>query len=109
MNFHTKPEWQNIEVQSINRLSAHSPWENTLSLSLDGTWKFLLCEHPSMLPAAFYVPDFNDEDWREIQVPGNWELQGASEPIYTNWVYPFTDEPGAHLITPSYERGTGRG
>ena len=107
MNFHTKPEWQNIEVQSINRLSAHSPWENTLSLSLDGTWKFLLCEHPSMLPAAFYVPDFNDEDWREIQVPGNWELQGASEPIYTNWVYPFTDEPGAHLITPSYERETG--
>ena len=102
MNFHTRPEWQNIEVQSINRLPAHSPWENTHSLSLDGTWKFLLCEHPSLLPAGFYLPDLNDARWREITVPGNWELQGESEPIYTNYAYPFTDEPGAHLIMPSF-------
>lgn len=102
MNFHTRPEWQNIEVQSINRLPAHSPWENTHTLSLDGTWKFQLVEHPSFVPACFYLPDYNDQGWRQIQVPGNWELQGAGEPIYTNWAYPFTDEPGAHLISPSY-------
>lgn len=102
MNFHTKPEWQNIEVQSINRLPAHSPWNNSYNLSLDGTWKFLLCEHPSLLPAGFYLPDFNDSSWRDITVPGNWELQGEGEPIYTNWAYPFTDEPGAHQITPSF-------
>ncbi|MBR5380050.1 MAG: hypothetical protein IK140_05900 [Clostridia bacterium] len=102
MDFHTRPEWQNIEVQSINRLPAHSPWANTYALSLDGSWRFKLCEHPSQLPAGFYLPDFNDEDWRDITVPGNWELQGEGEPIYTNWVYPFTDEPGAHQIAPGF-------
>ena len=60
MNFHTRPEWQNIEVQSINRLAAHSPYGNSYSLSLDGTWRFKLCEHPSLLPAGFYLPDFNE-------------------------------------------------
>ena len=102
MNFHTRPEWQNVEVQSINRLPAHSPWGNSYAMSLDGTWRFMLCEHPSLLPAGFYLPDYNDEGWREISVPGNWELQGEGEPIYTNWAYPFTDEPGAHLITPGF-------
>ena len=102
MNFHTKPEWQNLEVQSINRLPAHSPWCNTLSMSLDGTWRFKLCEHPSQLPAGFFLPDYNDNEWKEISVPGCWELQGYGEPIYTNWAYPFTDEPGAHQITPGF-------
>ena len=102
MNFHTRPEWQNIEVQSINRLAAHSPYGNSYSLSLDGAWRFKLCEHPSLLPAGFYLPDFNDDAWRQINVPGNWELQGEGEPIYTNFAYPFTDEPGAHRITPGY-------
>ncbi len=106
MNFHTKPEWLNIEVQSINRMPAHSPWENTLSLSLDGTWRFMLLEHPSLLPSGFYQPDYDDSKWRDIEVPGNWELQGESEPIYTNWAYPFTDEPGAHRITPAFSRET---
>ena len=105
MNFHTKPEWQNIEVQSINRLSDHSPWGNTHMLSLDGRWRFKLCEHPSQLPAGFYLPDFNDSAWREISVPGNWELFNEGKPIYTNWAYPFTDEPGAHQIMPGYDMG----
>lgn len=109
VNFHTKPEWQNIEVQSINRLGAHSPWGNTHTLSLDGTWRFTLLEHPSLVPAGFYLSEFNDTKWREITVPGNWELQGEGSPIYTNWAYPFTDEPGAHLITPSYNEETGYG
>ena len=91
MNFHTRPEWQNIEVQSINRLAAHSPYGNSYSLSLDGAWRFKLCEHPSLLPAGFYLPDFNDDAWRQINVPGNWELQGEGEPIYTNYAYPFAN------------------
>ena len=70
MNFHTRPERQNVEVQSINRMPAHSPWCNTLSMSLDGIWKFKLCEHPSLLPAGFFLSDFNDSDWKEISVPG---------------------------------------
>ena len=86
MNFHTRPEWQNVEVQSINRLPAHSPWGNSYAMSLDGAWRFMLCEHPSLLPAGFYLPDYNDEGWREISVPGNWELQGEGEPIYTTGV-----------------------
>ena len=37
----------------------------------------------------FMEPDFNTADWKEIKVPGNWELQGFGDPIYVNVGYEF--------------------
>jgi beta-galactosidase len=101
--FHKKNDWENIDVMSINREQSHAPWgayENatqartcnrTLSKwteSLDGTWKFAYYSKPTVVD-PFWEPGYNHSDWKEIKVPGNWEIQGFGEPIYTNLVYPW--------------------
>jgi beta-mannosidase len=54
-----------LETKSIAKTPA--------SISLDGEWKFA----PGYLqPDNAYLPTFNDRNWRSIQVPGNWFLQG---------------------------------
>ena len=66
-----------------------SPW----FLSLDGAWRFHLCERPEQVPGHFSDPKLDDGDWAEIQVPGNWMLQGYDVPRYTNVQMPFAGEP----------------
>ena len=41
---------------------------------------------------GFYELDFNDTSWSDIQVPGNWEVQGFRYPIYVNTTYEFTSQ-----------------
>lgn len=43
------------------------------SISLDGEWKFA---SGYLQPDNASQPTFNDRNWRSIQVPGNWFLQG---------------------------------
>jgi beta-galactosidase len=59
--------------------------------SLNGTWKFRY--FPSLSCGAdsvFYKADFNDREWKDIKVPGHWELQGFAEPQYGGAVKPGT-------------------
>ncbi len=44
---------------------------------------------PKQAPQDYYNPNYDATDWSEIEVPGNWELQGWGTAIYTNVVYPF--------------------
>lgn len=49
------------------------------------------CAHdPSQRPLDFYQEGFDVSFWRDILVPGNWEVQGCDKPIYTNITYPWT-------------------
>ena len=36
---------------------------------------------------------YNTKRWKDIQVPGSWELQGFDSPIYTDVAYPFPANP----------------
>lgn len=110
-------DWENQRVTEILRETAHSPWgayetqaqaltgDRTSSanvISLDGQWRFQLASSPETVPDRFWDPDFDTQAWPCITVPGNWEAQGFGEPIYTNYIYPFTldsDEP--HICQPS--------
>ena len=69
---------------------------NPMVLSMTGTWRFKL-EHgqsPAVngeLPAStntaadsFAVADLNDQDWKDIPVPANWEIEGFSRPTFQN-------------------------
>ena len=96
--------WQDIEIQSLNRVPAHTPWvtEAAHTMSLDGRWKFRLCEDRSTLPPYYYAEDFNDAQWREVDVPGCAETQGEGKPVYTNWMYPFEDAQGMHRLLPGF-------
>lgn len=103
MDFHWKPDWENIDVPAVNRLPAHSRWgaydtvQRALSCeygsspylhSLNGDYLFRLYTAPEAVD-DFYRPDYDDSAFQSIPVPSNWELQGFGEPIYTNVVYPW--------------------
>jgi len=101
-------DWENPAVFQINREPARatflpfadkhsavtdiyesSPWY----ASLNGQWKFQWSPTPDQRPKDFYKTDFNVVNWKEIQVPSNWELKGYGIPIYTNMTYPFPKNP----------------
>ncbi|UNY97310.1 DUF4981 domain-containing protein [Zhouia spongiae] len=60
-------------------------------ISLDGTWKFKWVRKPSDRPQDFINPETNVTGWDDIQVPGNWEVEGFGVPIYVNHQYEFAD------------------
>lgn len=118
--FHTKNDWENLNVTSINREISHSPWgayedaeqaascnrtASKWTASLDGTWKFAYYSKPAQVD-RFWDNGYNHEGWKEIKVPGNWELQGFGEPIYTNVVYPWNYySKEKHILYPKNAEG----
>lgn len=96
--------WQNPNIFGINKKEQNSffipysssveamedVWENSpYYKSLNGTWKFNWAESPKNSPKSFYKTSFDDNNWEDITVPGNWELQGFGIPIYIESTYPF--------------------
>ncbi len=83
-------------VSAQTRLRLDSPW----CLLLNGAWKFNYVGHPDQRPLDFASPAFDVSAWPEIQVPGNWQLQGYGVPLYTNAIYPFESDPPRVMGTP---------
>ena len=101
------PEWKNPQIFGINKLDARAhffPFESEkLSVknnksdsrwfqSLNGNWKFKWSKNPAERPADFFKVAYNVNSWDDIKVPGNWELEGHGNPIYTKR-YPFIPNP----------------
>ena len=97
------PYWQDMHVTSINKVPArtsfmsypdrstalegsyeHSPYYRLLN----GTWNFFFVDSYKQLPANIEKPGTNI-NWKTIQVPGNWEMQGYGVALYTNQPYDF--------------------
>jgi len=110
-------DWENPHFLSENREPAHTffvPFEsfekaisstNDKSVyykSLNGKWKFNWVKSPEQRPVDFYKPEFNDTEWKEIDVPANWELNGYGIPIYVNHPYEFTKNPSPPDIPDGY-------
>ncbi len=110
--------WQNAQINEINREPMHAhftPFKSESQaiqqrslpanvrfevnpaaerrISLDGTWKFLYSKNNDVCPKDFHQPGYNTRKWKNIQVPGSWELQGFDAPIYTDTRYPFPPNP----------------
>lgn len=62
-------------------------------ISLGGTWKFLYSINDTACPEDFHTKTYSVKSWKNIQVPGSWELQGFDKPIYTDVEYPFPTNP----------------
>jgi beta-galactosidase len=101
-------DWENPAVIGLNKEPARCTFipfadrdsvlknDRTASpyfLSLNGIWKFNWVRKPADRPMDFFTEDFEDSRWQNIQVPGNWELQGFGVPIYTDVDYPFPANP----------------
>jgi len=97
-------DWENTAVFNINReapnasfisyadeltakeaVKANSPNYK----SLDGPWKFNWVKTPGERPYWFFKDDYDTRDWKETQVPSNWQMEGYDVPVYTNIPYPF--------------------
>ena len=64
--------------------------------SLNGKWKFNYADKPSERPKNFYQNGYDVSSWADINVPGNWEMQGFGTPIYVNIGY------GGFTINPPF-------
>ncbi len=94
-------DWENPEMIAQNKEPGHvatlphsdygsvfknedSPWK----ISLNGKWKFCWVKRPADRPQDFYKSEYSVEKWKEISVPGVWELQGYGKPYYLAAGYP---------------------
>jgi beta-galactosidase len=102
------PEWENPAVFAVHKEPTRAtalPYANAQQAigdnyaaspyyqSLDGVWKFNWHKMPADKPDGFFKEGSDVSQWGEIQVPGNWELQGYGVPIYTNAAYPYPTNP----------------
>ena len=119
---HVRHEWENPFINKVNEMPMHTyflPYQseedaierNPLTQreeSLDGTWKFNYSKTPQERPKNFFEENFDYSSWKDITVPGSWELQGFDSPIYTDVRYPFFSRPPfvSHTYNPvgSYVR-----
>ncbi len=83
------PHCTYIPYTDIKTALEHNPSLSPFYLSLNGLWKFNWVRKPADRPINFYKKDYDVSQWSNIEVPGNWELQGFGIPIYTNILYPF--------------------
>jgi beta-galactosidase len=97
-NAQTFKEWQDPEINAINRAPMHTDYfayesaeaigngktQSQNYMSLDGTWKFFWVANADQRPTDFWKTGYNDKGWDDIQVPGVWELNGYGDPIYVN-------------------------
>lgn len=76
---------------------------------LNGTWKFFFADDHRKLPANITNPDTDVSGWTNIEVPGNWELQGFGEAYYVNQPYEFaTHNPTPPLLPEANQVGVYR-
>ncbi len=120
-------EWLDPEVNGVNRAPMHTHYfayespevaatgikENSENfLSLNGLWKFQWVENADERSRDFWKSGFDDSGWKEIPVPGVWELHGYGDPIYVNIGYAWRghfknnppEVPTAHNHVGSYRR-----
>ena len=101
-------DWENPEMIQMNREDPHStlisfPDENSALeakkdnspsyISLNGTWKFNWVKSPDDRPFWFFKDDYDTRDWKDIDVPSNWQMKGYDVPIYVNITYPHAMNP----------------
>ncbi len=77
------------DIDTVRQGREASPWR----LTLDGTWQFRLFEHPDLVPTSA-VTGATSRGWRNVEVPGNWTMQGVGDsPHYTNIDMPWPGRP----------------
>ena len=108
----TFTEWHDLSVNNVNRFATRTSffaYENREAalkgnrdkssnfLSIEGDWRFQWVENADQRPTDFFRTDYNDAAWKNMRVPGIWELNGFGDPEYVNigfaWRGHFKDNP----------------
>ncbi len=100
------PYWQDMNVVQVNKEHPRTqfmtyenkaealniPFEKSkYYLSLNGTWKFYFADSYNQLPENVTDSTVSLTGWKDIKVPGNWEMQGFGTAIYVNHPYEFVE------------------
>ncbi len=100
--YEPNPDWENPQNLSQGREVSRAffvPFANkdeamkggredsTLVLPLNGNWKFNWAPSPQERPQDFYKPEVDVSNWKDIDVPSNWQMRGYGTPIYSNQRY----------------------
>ena len=80
-----------LTLDDVNRFAVSPTAERRISLN--GVWKFLYSKNNDLCPKDFHEASYSTRKWKNIQVPGSWEIQGFDAPIYTDVSYPFPANP----------------
>lgn len=107
------PDWENPKIIQQNKELVHATFipfgsvksalykdkkESVYYQSLNGSRKFNWVKKPSDRPLDFFKDSYNVENWKNIPVPSNWEIQGYGIPIYVNIPYEWTKKPNPPII-----------
>ena len=80
----TFKEWQDPEVNAVNRAPMHTNFfayesmdaaaqaikeHSNNFMTLNGSWKFFWVKNADARPTDFWKVDFNDKGWDDLQVP----------------------------------------
>ena len=102
------PELETEQVLNVNKELPHAtlmPYANVaqalaakraespFARSLNGPWSFHYVPRPEERPVDFYRPDYDVRGWKTLPVPSCWQMQGYGVPEYTNFTYPFKNDP----------------
>lgn len=100
------PYWKNPSVVKVNKEYPRTQFmtfdsrKDAIALkfeqskyyqSLNGDWKFYFVESYGQLPKNITDSATTTSTWKNIKVPGNWEVQGFGTPIYVNHPYEFVE------------------
>lgn len=100
------PYWQDVNVVKVNKEYPRTQFmtfnsendalnkkfeQSDYYISLNGSWKFYFADSYKSLPENVTDSSVVLTDWKDIKVPGNWELQGFGTPIYVNHPYEFVE------------------
>lgn len=98
--------WQNKDVFSVNTLQRNAlpdPIDGkTQVIDLCGQWKFRFYDSVNDFDPSLFCKEMDFDDYDEILVPSEWQIQGYGTPIYTNVVYPYPIDT-KHPSSPSIE------
>ena len=101
-------DWEDRNLTNINRLEARTllvPYldrqdaaagdktQSSFYKTLNGVWKFGFFPNPQSATEGFQEEDANLDDWDDIVVPSNWQMESYGHPHYTNVQYPFPLNP----------------
>ncbi|OBT81229.1 hypothetical protein VE02_09979 [Pseudogymnoascus sp. 03VT05] len=106
--FHSsRPDWSNIDVIHRGVLPPRSYFflyetessalnnsrDLSQSINLSGVWKFHHSANPFEAPDHLENRTHDTTNWKDIRVPGHWQLQGWGKPHYSNINYIIPVDP----------------
>jgi len=73
-----------IPYQNTTTAMEADPDASEFFMSLNGTWKFQYFKNPYLVNDQWIKSDKDKKEWKEINVPGTWQMQGFDYNIYRN-------------------------